>query len=63
MRLLPQAPRSIPHEVWNGREATVPDKETENLHKGRAATEAHITKMKAQYQTFQTRYSSFLWYR
>ena len=28
--------------------------------KVRAATEAHLTKMKAQYQTFQTRYSSFL---
>ena len=30
--------------------------------KGRAATGAHLSKMKAQYQTFQTRYSSFLWY-
>ena len=30
--------------------------------KGRAATGAHLSKMKAQYQTFQTRYSLFLWY-
>ena len=30
--------------------------------KGRAATGAHKTKMKAQYQTFRTRYNSFLWY-
>ena len=29
---------------------------------GREATEAHLTKIKAQYQTFQTQYSLFLWY-
>ena len=28
----------------------------------RAATGAHLSKIKAQYQTFQPRYSSFLWY-
>ena len=30
--------------------------------RGRAATGAHLSKMKASYQTFQTRYSSLLWY-
>ena len=30
--------------------------------RGRAVTGAHMSKMKAQDQTFQTRYSSFLWY-
>ena len=43
-------------------EAAIPEKETKILKEGRAATGAHLTKMKAQYQTFQTRYSSFLWY-
>ena len=55
--------RSGPHEVRNCREAAVPKKNRlKNRRKGRAATGAHLTKMKAQYQTFQTRYSSFRWY-
>ena len=54
-------PRSGPHEVRNCREATVPEEQIKIL-KGRAATGAQRTKMKAQYQSFQTRYSSFLWY-
>ena len=42
-------PRSGPHQVRNCREATVPGKETKSLKEGAD-------------QTFQTRYSSFLWY-
>ena len=49
-------PHSGPHEVRNCRDAAVPEKETKILEG------AHLTKMKAQYQTFQTRYSLFLWY-
>ena len=53
-------PCSGQHEVRNCREATVSEKQTKILGEGGgAATGAHLTKIKAQYQTFQTRYSSF----
>ena len=41
-------PHSGPHEVRNGREAAVPEKETKILKEGGAATGAHLSKMKAQ---------------
>ena len=50
-----------PHKVRNCREAAVPEEEIK-IRKGRAATGAQLTKMKAQYQSFQTLYNSFLWY-
>ena len=57
-------PQTLPQQVLVQQTTTKRRyrKETEILEKGRAATGAHLSKMKAQYQTFQTHYSSFLWY-
>ena len=55
-------PRSGPHEVLNCREAAVPEKETKTLMEGARGYRAHLTKMKAQYQAFQMRCTSFVFF-
>ena len=47
-------PRSGPHEVRYYREVRYRKNKLKVWRKGRAATGAHLIKMKAQYQTFQT---------
>ena len=56
-----KAPRSGPHDCGTVSKRRYRKKKLKFWRKGRAATWAHLSKMKAQYQTFQTRYSSFLW--
>ena len=49
--------------MWNCREAAVPEKETKMWENGTHSNRGLLNpKMKAWYQTFQMRYSSFLRY-
>ena len=57
-----ETPRSEPNDVRNCRETAVPEKETKILEKGARSDRGSPGSKKAQYQTFQTRFSSFLWY-